>query len=245
MTAELKTPLVSSVQAAAKQAGLVLVSATEGSDFHGQPTAVFQLGLPGSEAAGRHLKTGAERGLRVRQAGSAAGDDGAPCGARPSGCAIRGPSATSRWAGCRVAFGQFQWPFHRSTSGADTYIVHGEMHLADGGTHNLHAKIAAVGDADLCRDCAGHGAAIRRDLRLQRGAQDGGSGPVGVREVRQSPAGAGDHALLQPLAEEVSVYRDRRRGAARAICCARSIGSPACWAKASRCGSPTRATRSI
>jgi hypothetical protein len=46
-------------------------------------------------------------------------------------------------AGLPVAFGKFQWPFHRSTSGADTYIVHGEMHLADGGTHNLHAKLAA------------------------------------------------------------------------------------------------------
>ena len=45
--------------------------------------------------------------------------------------------------GLPLAFGQFQWPFHRSTSGADTYIVHGEMHLADGGAHNLHAKIAA------------------------------------------------------------------------------------------------------
>ena len=45
--------------------------------------------------------------------------------------------------GLPVAFGQFQWPFHRSTSGADTYIVHGEMHLADGGAHNLHAKVAA------------------------------------------------------------------------------------------------------
>ena len=42
-----------------------------------------------------------------------------------------------------MAFGQFQWPFHRSTSGADTYIVHGEVHLADGGAHNLHAKVAA------------------------------------------------------------------------------------------------------
>ncbi len=46
-------------------------------------------------------------------------------------------------AGLPVAFGKFQWPFHRSTSGADTYIVHGEMHLADGGAHNLHAKVAA------------------------------------------------------------------------------------------------------
>jgi len=45
--------------------------------------------------------------------------------------------------GLPVAFGKFQWPFHTSVSGADTHIVHGEMHLADGGAHNLHAKIAA------------------------------------------------------------------------------------------------------
>jgi len=45
--------------------------------------------------------------------------------------------------GLPVAFGKFQWPFHTSVSGADTHIVHGEIHLADGGAHNLHAKIAA------------------------------------------------------------------------------------------------------
>ena len=45
--------------------------------------------------------------------------------------------------GLPLAFGKFEWPFHRSTSGADTHIVHGEIHLADGGTHNLHAKISA------------------------------------------------------------------------------------------------------
>jgi hypothetical protein len=45
--------------------------------------------------------------------------------------------------GLPLAFGQFEWPFHRSTSGADTYIVHGEIALADGGTRNLHAKISA------------------------------------------------------------------------------------------------------
>jgi hypothetical protein len=45
--------------------------------------------------------------------------------------------------GLPLAFGQFQWPFHRSQSGSDTYIVHGEIHLADGGAHNLHAKVAA------------------------------------------------------------------------------------------------------
>ena len=46
-----KSNLTSSVETAASQAGLVVVSASEGSDFHGQPTAVFQLGLPGSLAS--------------------------------------------------------------------------------------------------------------------------------------------------------------------------------------------------
>ena len=53
------------------------------------------------------------------------------------------PECTVTLGGLPVAFGRFQWPFHRSTSGADTYIVHGEVHLADGGAHNLHAKVAA------------------------------------------------------------------------------------------------------
>ena len=47
MTLELKSNLVTSLEAAAAQAGLTLLSATAGSDLHGQPTAVFQLGLPG------------------------------------------------------------------------------------------------------------------------------------------------------------------------------------------------------
>jgi hypothetical protein len=45
--------------------------------------------------------------------------------------------------GLPLAFGDFKWPFHTSISGADTHIVHGEIRLADGGTHNLHAKVAA------------------------------------------------------------------------------------------------------
>src|SRR6516225_4003176 len=44
MTA-LKTSLVSSIEKAAAQAGLTLASTTQGSDFHGEPTTVFELGL--------------------------------------------------------------------------------------------------------------------------------------------------------------------------------------------------------
>jgi hypothetical protein len=142
MNAALNSTLVSALEAAAAQAGLVLVSATEGSDFHGQPTAVFLLGLPGADADGRTLKLeltedfdfGTTELLATMTAHLAA-----------QARRLRNP-----WPDCSVtlgglplAFRQFQWPFHRSTSGADTYIVHGEVSLADGGTLNLHAKVAA------------------------------------------------------------------------------------------------------
>ena len=143
MTAELKTSLVSSVQAAAEQAGMALVSATEGADFHGRPTAVFQLGLPGSDLAGRTLR------LELSEAFDFDRPDLLPTmTAHLAGEAKRlrnpRPECYVTLGGLPIAFGQFQWPFHTSVSGADTYIVHGEMHLADGGAHNLHAKIAAA-----------------------------------------------------------------------------------------------------
>ena len=34
--------------------------------------------------------------------------------------------------GLPLSFGKFEWPFHQSTSGADTFLVHGEVRLEDG-----------------------------------------------------------------------------------------------------------------
>ena len=44
--------------------------------------------------------------------------------------------------GLPLSFGKFGWPFHESTSGADTSLVHGEVRLEDGGESVLHAKVA-------------------------------------------------------------------------------------------------------
>ena len=49
-----KSSLVHSLQAAASQAGLVVVSISQGADFHGEPTAIFELGLP--DLPGRNLR---------------------------------------------------------------------------------------------------------------------------------------------------------------------------------------------
>ena len=142
MTVDLKSNLVTSVQTAAAQAGLVLVSTTEGSDFHGEPTTVFQLGSPDPGLAGRTLKLELSQGFEFDK------PDLLPTMTAHLAVEARRlrnprPECYVTLGGLPLAFGQFQWPFHRSTSGADTHIVHGEIHLADGGTHNLHAKIAA------------------------------------------------------------------------------------------------------
>jgi hypothetical protein len=143
MTATLKSSLVTSIEAAATKAGLRLVSATQGSDFHGHPTAVFQLGLPGAAAGGPTLK------LELSDAFNFDKPDLLPTiTSHLAGEAKRlrnpRPECYVTLAGLPIAFGQFAWPFHQSTSGADSYIVHGEMYLADGSTNNLFAKLAAA-----------------------------------------------------------------------------------------------------
>src|ERR1017187_1631378 len=143
MTAELKSSPVTALEGAASKAGLVLVSTTQGADFHGKPTAVFQLGLPGAAAGANTLR------LELSEAFNFAKPDLLPTiTTHRAGEAKRlrnpRPECYVTLGELPIAFGQFQWPFHQSTSGADTYIVHGEMHLADGGALNLHAKLAAA-----------------------------------------------------------------------------------------------------
>jgi hypothetical protein len=53
------------------------------------------------------------------------------------------PSALVSLAGLPLVFRDFKWPFHLSTSGADTYLVHGVVALEDGSGSSLHAKVSA------------------------------------------------------------------------------------------------------
>ena len=140
MTAQLKDSLAVSVKTAASQAGLSVLSVASGSDFNGAPTAIFQLGVPGSEGPTLQLELSEafdfdKSHLLPEMAAHLAAAAKRLRNPRPE-CYVT-------LAGLPIAFGKFQWPFHRSTSGADTYIVHGEMSLADGGSQNLHAKVAA------------------------------------------------------------------------------------------------------
>lgn len=138
---ELKSSLVTALDEAAAKAGLTVVSAAQSSGSDGRPTTVFQLALPGG-VAGHSLKLelsdtfGFDQPHLLPELESHLAEEARRLrNPRPECCVTLG--------GIPLAFGAFEWPFHRSTSGADTYIVHGEVHLADGGMRSLHAKIAA------------------------------------------------------------------------------------------------------
>lgn len=136
------TTLTAAMDTAAKTAGLTILSTQAGADFHGEPTTCFTFGL--------HSGTEKERTLRLEL--SHAFDFNQPSllpemtnYLRDAALRLRNPRPDCyvTQAGLPIRFDGFAWPFHRSTSGADTYLVHGIAHLEDGTASPLHAKIAA------------------------------------------------------------------------------------------------------
>ncbi|HEV2135122.1 MAG TPA: hypothetical protein VGR47_12885 [Terracidiphilus sp.] len=138
---ELKSSLVSAFEDAATKAGLAFQSVAQGSGVDGSPTTVFQFSLP-SAAAGRSLKLELSEAFDFDKP-HLLPELAAHLGEEAKRLRNPRPECYVTLGGLPLAFTGFEWPFHRSTSGADTYIVHGEISLADGGMRNLHAKIAA------------------------------------------------------------------------------------------------------
>jgi hypothetical protein len=142
MATQLESSLTQKIESAAQAAGLAVRCAESGNDTAGHPTAKFRLGLQQSQSPDRaltlelseafdfhkpellpemtsHLKEEARRLQNPR------------------------PDVYVTLAGLPIRFSGFRWPFHRSTSGADTFIVHGTVHLEDGHNSPLHALVSA------------------------------------------------------------------------------------------------------
>ncbi len=135
------TTLAAQVEDAAQRAGLAVEAATASADFSGSPTTRFTLGFP-THAGNTQL-------LEL----SDAFDLGRPefhtqMHLYLSEIAKRlrnpRPEVFLTLHGFPLSFGRFEWPFHHSTSGADTSLVHGEVRLETGEPSVLHAKIAAA-----------------------------------------------------------------------------------------------------
>ena len=140
MPTQFQNALTAMLQDAARQAGLVVLSAESGVDFNQRPTARFRLGL--AQNAERSLN------LELSEAFDFQKPDLLPemtTHLREAARRLQNPhpDVYVTQAGLPVRFSGFGWPFHRSTSGADTYIVHGIIHLEDGQGSPLHTKISA------------------------------------------------------------------------------------------------------
>jgi hypothetical protein len=136
------TTLQQTIEQAAQQANLKVLTTTEGSDFHGKPTSIFRLGL-GADNSTEHTLT-----LELSDSFVPSTEDlkqGLATYLQYAAKRLRNPNpnATVSLAGLPLIFREFKWPFHLSTSGADTYLVHGVVALEDGAGSPLHTKVAA------------------------------------------------------------------------------------------------------
>ncbi|MEG9437113.1 hypothetical protein JAO29_13210 [Edaphobacter sp. HDX4] len=140
MSTVAQTAVAGQVEAAAKAAGLVVVSVEEGKDFSGGPTARFTLALASNNAKRQAFELSAAFDFSQGALKSVV-----EAYMRESATRLRNPRPDCylTMLGLPLSFGKFEWPFHSSTSGADTHIVHGEARLEDGKESILHAKVAA------------------------------------------------------------------------------------------------------
>ncbi|WP_263410728.1 hypothetical protein [Terriglobus tenax] len=138
MAAATQLSLQQQVEDAAKIAGLKVTETTSGTDFTGKPTTKFT--LANAEGKTETLEFSANFDFGRAEIQEELKTYFAHAAKR-----LRNPRPDCYVTihGLPLSFRNFAWPFHTSTSGADTYIVHGEAWLEDGAEAVLHAKISA------------------------------------------------------------------------------------------------------
>jgi len=141
-TGSMSLPLTPAIESAAKAAGLLVLSTRAGSDFNGAPTTCFVFGLSADTAGDRSLQLELSNTFDMTQTALL---PELTSYLRDAALRLRNPRPDCyvTLAGLPIRFADFRWPFHRSTSGSDTYVVHGLANLEDGTESPLHAKIAA------------------------------------------------------------------------------------------------------
>jgi hypothetical protein len=134
------TALMGAMETAAQAAGMVVQSAEETRGHNDSETTSFQLALAADPS--RQLRLELASGFAFSK------PELLPQLAehlREAALRLRNPRPDCyvTLAGLPVSLTEFHWPFHRSTSGADTYVVHGVLKLEDGQQPQLQAKVAA------------------------------------------------------------------------------------------------------
>ena len=136
------TTLQQTIEEAAQKAGLTLVTTAAGADFQGGPTSIFRLGLAADSPEERTLTLELSEDFAPAE-GAQKQELAAYLEAAAKRLRNPHPHVLVSLAGLPLVYREFKWPFHLSTSGADTYLVHGVVGLEDGAGSPLHAKVAA------------------------------------------------------------------------------------------------------
>jgi hypothetical protein len=128
------------VEAAAKAAGLVLTPLDAGQDFAGNPTARATVALASDASKSQTLELSENFDAANPKFAEQLKHYFAEAAERLKNPR---PDCYLSMLGLPLSFGKFVWPFHGSTSGADTSIVHGEIRLENGEESILSAKVSA------------------------------------------------------------------------------------------------------
>ena len=133
--------LSAQVAAAASAVGLQIQSSEPSTSFDGTPTTKFALTLAADSSRATQLE--------LSQAFDAANPEFSAqlalfLGETAKRLLNPRPNTFLTLGGIPLSFDNFAWPFHESTAGADTSLVHGRINLEDGTPSILHAKIAAA-----------------------------------------------------------------------------------------------------
>ncbi|HZQ43161.1 MAG TPA: hypothetical protein VFA99_07905 [Acidobacteriaceae bacterium] len=128
------------LDALARAHGLTLTPAEPGTDFSGNATVRAMIGLAGDASRQQLLELSERFDAADPKFTAELNSFFAEAAQR-----LRNPRPECYFTllGLPLSFGKFEWPFHASTSGADTFIVHGQINLETGGESILHAKVSA------------------------------------------------------------------------------------------------------
>lgn len=139
----LDSKLAAQISAAAQKNGLAVTAAEPGTSFNGTATTRFTIALAADPSKTETLELAS-----TFDAGDSKFAAGIDTYFAESAKRLRNPRPDCyiTLGGLPISFRTWAWPFHRSTSGADSFIVHGEAWVEDGKTAaevQLRAKVSA------------------------------------------------------------------------------------------------------
>ena len=128
------------LQEYASKAGLSVAVVESGTNFTGAPTAKLQ--LKSATGATQTIETSESLGAEIEHKSALREELASYLKTLAKRMQSPLPDVFLTLHGLPLSMQQFTWPYHRSTSGADSFILHGIVQLAEPGSP-LHAKIAA------------------------------------------------------------------------------------------------------